>query len=254
MLNSAVETRLLQLDLGSFASVRKAAQEVNAYAENIDVLVNNAGIMAVPYAQTEDGLESQLQTNHLGHFLFTNLIMDKILASGPTSRVVNVSSQGYRIGGVRYFDYNLHDGESYDPWFAYGASKTMNILYARELARRLGSRGLTAVSLSPGVIYTNLSTNGARDKFGDLWALYRKLGDPLGWATPKPLDPNRGVANHACAALAPDVKNFNGSFILSLERLPEPVEDMSPWAVGELEGKECWELSEKLVGQKFDLK
>ncbi|KAK0705940.1 short-chain dehydrogenase/ reductase [Lasiosphaeria miniovina] len=216
-INSTAQTRILHLDLASLASVRAAAQEVNSYAEDIHVGANNAGIMA---------------SNHLGHSLFTNLIMAMLLRSGPAPRVVNVSSKGYRLGGVRHFDHGFHGGASYDPWFAYAASKTANILHAADLARRLGSSGLVAVSLSPGVIYTNLSTHGAMGKFDDLWALLRKVGDPLRWAAPTSLDSNHGVAIHAHAALAPVVKDFNGGYIRSLDTLPDPVEGMSPWAIG----------------------
>ncbi|KAK3370782.1 hypothetical protein B0T24DRAFT_705261, partial [Lasiosphaeria ovina] len=240
-INSAAQTRILHLDLAFFASVRAAADEVNSYAEGINVVVNNAGIMAVPYSTTVDGHESCWQFNYLGHFLFTNLIMDKLLRSGPAPRVI----EGYRLGGVRQFDHGFHCGASYDPWFAYAASKTANILHAASLARRLGSRGLVAVNLSPGVIYKNLSTHGALDKFDKLWALLQKVGDPLGWAASTPLDSNCGVAIHAYAALAP-------AYIRSLDKLPDRVEGMSPWAIGELEARKTWELSETPVRQKFD--
>lgn len=104
-----VKTRPLRLDLGSLAAVREAAAEVNAWADvpAIDVLVNNAGIMAVPYGLTEDGFERQFATNHLGHFLFTNLIMGKLLAA-PRPRVVNVSSDGHRASPVRFDDIDFH--------------------------------------------------------------------------------------------------------------------------------------------------
>lgn len=102
-INPSVSTRSLILDLGSQAQIREAAAEINGYAENIDVLVNNAGVMAVPYGTTADGLETQFGTNHIGHFLFTNLILDKILAS-PSPRIVNVSSNGHSIGPVRWDD------------------------------------------------------------------------------------------------------------------------------------------------------
>ncbi|KAI1120271.1 short-chain dehydrogenase/ reductase [Nemania abortiva] len=229
-INSAVQTRVLHLDLTTFASIRKAAQEVNSYAENINVLVNNTGIMAVLYSKTKEGHESHWQSNCLSHFLFTNLIIDKILHSGPTSRAVNIRSGGYRLGG------------------------TANILFTAELARRLAGKGLVAVALSPGNVYANLATHGATGKFDDLWALCRKIEDSLGWRQPNPLDPNHGVANHAYAALAPAFKDFNGDYMCSLEELPDPIEEMSPWAVGELKGKKSWELSEKLVEQKFDFK
>ncbi len=106
--NPAVKTKLLAVDLGSLKSVRRAAREVNSWADMpyIDVLVNNAGIMACPYTATEDGVERQFATNHLGHFLFTNLIMDKILKS-KSPRVVSVSSVCHRFNPIRWGDYNF---------------------------------------------------------------------------------------------------------------------------------------------------
>lgn len=106
-----VSIRQLQLDLGSLSAVRKAAAEVNSWTNvpRIDVLVNNAGIMATNYKLSPDGFESQLATNHLGHFLFTNLIMDKILASS-TPRVVNITSDGHRLNPMRWDDYNFRVG------------------------------------------------------------------------------------------------------------------------------------------------
>jgi len=106
-----IQVRLLQLDLGSLAAVRKCAAEINSWADvsHIDVLVNSAGIMATNFALSPEGYESQLATNHLGHFLFTNLIMDKILAS-KTPRVVNISSDGHRLSPIRFGDYNFGVG------------------------------------------------------------------------------------------------------------------------------------------------
>ena len=110
--NPDVKVRLLTLDLGSLAQVREAAAEVNSWEDvpNIDVLVNNAGIMAVPYKLSAEGYESQFSTNHLGHFLFTNLIMDKLLKSnekGWTPRVVSVASDAHRFSGIRWADINF---------------------------------------------------------------------------------------------------------------------------------------------------
>lgn len=102
-----VKTRLLQLDLSSQEQIRRAAREVNAYRESIDVLVNNAGLIACPYSTTQDGLEMQFGSMHIGHFLFTNLIMGKILAAGDGARVVSVSSDGYRLGPVRFNDWSF---------------------------------------------------------------------------------------------------------------------------------------------------
>jgi NAD(P)-dependent dehydrogenase (short-subunit alcohol dehydrogenase family) len=108
--------------------------------------------MAGPHVKTEDGLERNFGSNHIGHFLFTNLIMPKILAAN-NPRVVSVSSSGHRLGPVRFDDYNFQEGEVYNGWEAYGQSKTANILYAKALATKLASRGLRAYSLHPGVTF-----------------------------------------------------------------------------------------------------
>jgi NAD(P)-dependent dehydrogenase (short-subunit alcohol dehydrogenase family) len=110
-IDASVQTKLLQLELGSFASCRKAAAEVNGWADvpHIDLLVGSAGIMAVPFAKTEDGFESQFATNHLGHFLFINLVMGKVLAA-KEPRVVVVSSDGHRVNPIRWMDYNFGVG------------------------------------------------------------------------------------------------------------------------------------------------
>jgi NAD(P)-dependent dehydrogenase (short-subunit alcohol dehydrogenase family) len=137
-------TRTLKLDLGSLTAVREAAKEVNTYPETIDVLINNAAVMACPYSTTEDGFETQFGTNYLGHFLFTVLLLGKLTKG--TGRVVNVSSSGHDRGPVRFDDPGFSDGEKYDPWLAYGQSKTAIILFSVELARR----GVNSFSLHPG--------------------------------------------------------------------------------------------------------
>jgi NAD(P)-dependent dehydrogenase (short-subunit alcohol dehydrogenase family) len=101
-----VQVRFISLDLGSQKSVRDAAAKINAITTKIDLLINNAAIMACPYAKTEDGIESQFATNHIGHFLLTKLLIDKILTAGPGSRIINVSSSAIR-GVIRYDDYNF---------------------------------------------------------------------------------------------------------------------------------------------------
>lgn len=170
-----VATRSLELDLSSQAQVRKAAAEVLSWSEPIDVLVNNAAVMATPYGKTADGLELQFGTNHIGHFLFTNLIMPKLLESTKGPRVINISSAGHRFSDIRWDDIGFQvscliclsrsiaeykhayqDGKAYHKWRAYGQSKTANILFSVELAQRLGSKGLKSFSVHPGGIATNL--------------------------------------------------------------------------------------------------
>lgn len=150
--------RQLVLDLGSIKTVRKAADEVNGWDDvpAIDVVINNAAIMAVPYQVSPDGIESQFATNHVGHFLFTQLIMRKLLTAGSGARVVNVASNAYSLGPVRFEDYNFDEGKAYDKWQSYAQSKSANILYAKDLAKRYGSKGLQAYAVHPGGIFTNL--------------------------------------------------------------------------------------------------
>jgi NAD(P)-dependent dehydrogenase (short-subunit alcohol dehydrogenase family) len=125
--------RHLVLDLSSLAAVRVAAAEVNAYAESVDVLINNAGVMACPYGTTVDGFETQFGTNHLGTFLFTNLIRPRL---APGARIVNVSSRGHKLGPVRFDDIDFQKGATYDKWEAYGQAKTANMLFSVGLAKR----------------------------------------------------------------------------------------------------------------------
>lgn len=105
-INPNLKAKFVQLDLGSQKSVHSAATEISAAVEKIDILINNAGIMACPYAKSEEGIEIQFATNHIGHFLLTKLLIDKIYAAGPGARIVNVSSSALR-GSIRFDDYNF---------------------------------------------------------------------------------------------------------------------------------------------------
>jgi NAD(P)-dependent dehydrogenase (short-subunit alcohol dehydrogenase family) len=163
--SATTQVRILILDLSSQKQIRDAAKEVLAYEEErIDVLVNSAGTMAGPYRTTAEGIENQFGSNHIGHFLFTNLIMPKILAS-KSPRIVSVASDGHRFSGVRFEDPSFQGGKVYDQWDAYGQSKTANILFAYALAQKLGPRGLKAYCLHPGVtLDTNLAGIELQDK------------------------------------------------------------------------------------------
>ncbi|KAF6819828.1 short-chain dehydrogenase [Colletotrichum plurivorum] len=256
-----IAVKPLALDLASLASVRSAAAAVNSWTDvpQIDILVNNVGIMAVPYALTEDGLESQFQTNHVGHFLLTNLVMPKILASAAP-RVVNISSNGHRLGPVRWTDHAFDGGRTYDAWSAYGQSKTANALFSVALAERLGggSAGLAAFSVCPGfVAATNLAAHGAADFAGFLAGLRRadeRMGNKAMWLKAEDVRPkgmDEGVATHVFAAFDQGLKERNGEF-LSDCRVADPYEEeVYPWARGKVEADMLWRLSEKLVGQEF---
>ncbi|RUS72780.1 hypothetical protein EGW08_019457 [Elysia chlorotica] len=143
-----------KLDLSSFESIRAFCDEFNRTEARLDILINNAGVMMCPRMLTKDGLEMQLGTNHFGHFLLTNLLLDKLKASRP-SRIVAVSSRAHtRTQGINFDDINSE--KSYEKMTAYSQSKLANILHVKELTRRLEGTGVTAYALHPGVVATEL--------------------------------------------------------------------------------------------------
>ena len=150
-----------RLDLASLKSVREFAEDVNNNEARLDVLVNNAGLIVKTLTTTEDGFETTMGVNHLGHFLLTNLLLDLLKKSAP-SRIVVVSSIAHNNPWFTTTGFNFENinGEiDYSPLAAYGQSKLANILFTRELARRLNGIGVTANSLHPGVVYTEISRN-----------------------------------------------------------------------------------------------
>jgi len=143
---------MVALDLASLESVRACAEALLAKREPFDVVIANAGVMATPFGHTVDGFETQFGTNHLGHFALVNRIETLIRAGG---RLVNLSSAGHRYGNVDLEDPNF-DRTPYDPWVAYGRSKTANILFAVAFDRRHRGRGIRAAAVHPGGIHTEL--------------------------------------------------------------------------------------------------
>ena len=144
---------LIELDLADLASVRAAADKLNAKGETFDVVIANAGVMATPFGKTKDGFETQFGTNHLGHFVFVNRIAGLIKDGG---RVVNLSSAGHRFSDVNLEDPNFEKTE-YSPFVAYGRSKTANILFAVGFDKRHKNRGVRATAVHPGGIQTELA-------------------------------------------------------------------------------------------------
>ena len=151
---------IMPLDLASLASVRQFADDFTANYQRLDVLVNNAGIMMVPYGKTEDGFERQFGTNHLGHFALTGLLIDMLLAT-PGARVVSVSSGGHRMGNMDFGNLMYEGGNGYSDVGAYGRSKLANLLFTYELQRRFEEAGVDARALAahPGSSSTNLGNH-----------------------------------------------------------------------------------------------
>jgi NAD(P)-dependent dehydrogenase (short-subunit alcohol dehydrogenase family) len=150
------EVALQELDLTSLDSIRAAARQLRSDHDRIDLLINNAGVMMTPKSTTKDGFELQFGTNHLGHFAFTGLLLDRLLPA-PGSRVVTVSSIGHRVGRIRFDD--LQSERSYGRMRAYGRSKLANLLFTYELQRRLIGRHTIAVAAHPGSSSSELARN-----------------------------------------------------------------------------------------------
>ena len=152
---------VVPMDLSDLSSVRDAASQLSGTLDHLDVLINNAGIMAVPKALTSDGFESQIGTNHLGHFALTGLMLSTLLAA-PAPRVVSVSSNAHKFGRVHPDDLNF-ERRRYSRWSAYGQSKLANLLFTSELQRRatLAGTPLVAVAAHPGYAATNLTSGPA---------------------------------------------------------------------------------------------
>jgi len=157
----AVSVEAMALDLASLASVRAFAEAFVAQHERLDLLCNNAGVMAIPHRRTTDGFEMQFGTNHLGHFALTGLLLPRLLDT-PGARVVSVSSSAHRPGKIHWDDLQLE--RSYRNWRAYAQSKLANLLFAFELDRRLRKAGTSVISVAahPGYAATNLQSVGAR--------------------------------------------------------------------------------------------
>ncbi|KAL6423549.1 hypothetical protein ACFW04_010240 [Cataglyphis niger] len=168
------------LDLSSLQSVKECAKKILADESVIHILVNNAGIMMCPHEKTKDGFELQLQSNHIGHFLLTLLLLPKIQSSAPGCRIINVSSICHLLGNIHFDDINLD--RSYSPMKAYAQTKLANILFTKELARRLkeaGISGINVYSLHPGVIRTELSRHYSKTIIPGATFFYQNIMRPF---------------------------------------------------------------------------
>lgn len=174
--NAKVET--LELDLADLGSVERAATAFLKTHARLDLLINNAGIMAIPRRETADGFEMQLGTNHLGHFAFTGRLID-LLTATPNSRIVNVASFAHRLGRMHFDD--LHGRKRYGKWSAYGQSKLANLLFTLELSRRLAAKGSSTIALAahPGYAATNLQSVGPKMEKSGIGEKLMEIGNAI---------------------------------------------------------------------------
>lgn len=197
---------LLHLDLNSLESVRACAEEFLSKSNTLNILVANAGVMACPEGRTADGFETQFGTNHLAHFLLFYLLKSRLLSSSTqnlNSRVVIVASSAHRISSVHFDNLSL-EGE-YEPWKAYGQSKTAKIWTANEIERQYGAQGLHAFSLHPGAIATELLRHVSDEQKAD-WEKNEFLTNY--WKSPE-----QGAATSVWGAVARELEGIGGKYL-----------------------------------------
>ncbi|KAG6991393.1 hypothetical protein G7Y79_00052g087330 [Physcia stellaris] len=248
------DLRFLSLDLQSFESVRTAAKAFLETESRLDLLINNAGVMAVPFALTEDGFETQWQTNHLAHhLLFTSLLplLQTTAAAHEDKnrvRVVNVSAEAYAIGPsvLDLEDPNLESTTgTLAAWKRYGHSKLANIVHARAIHNRYRSSGISAFSLHPGIINTNLQKAdptflGSFTRFAVRWGLI-----------PGTMSIRDGARTTLFCATSPDATRWSGRYVLPYGKVDGKVDK---WIEDAKAVQDLWEAAERMVNEKRQVK
>lgn len=247
---------LLALDLGSLTSVRACADGLLTAGDPFDLVIANAGVMATPFGHTADGFETQFGTNHLGHFVFVNRIAPLVRAGG---RLINLASSGHRFSNVDLYDPNF-ERTPYDPFVAYGRSKTANILFAVAFDRRHRDRGVRAAAVHPGGIQTEL---GRHMDLSHLQAMLDQINQQLAAEGKGPFEWKtipQGAATSVWAGVVAPADEIGGRYcenchvgnIVSDDVTISPIsEGVRAYALDPHNAEELWKKSEELVGESF---
>jgi NAD(P)-dependent dehydrogenase (short-subunit alcohol dehydrogenase family) len=241
---------LVECDLASLKSVRKAADEIAAQGKPFDAIIANAGVMACPKGKTSDGFETQFGTNHLGHFVFVNRLVPMLK---PVARVAVLSSAGHQMSDVDLEDPNFERTE-YRPFTAYGRSKTANILYAVALDRRLKGRGVRATALHPGGIQTELGRHMTPELMQEMMPRWTQMkGGPMRFKNV----PQGAATSVWCGFVAP--ADAIGAHYCEDCHVAEINDDamsrvgVRSYALDPARAEALWRKSEEMVGEKFAL-
>ncbi len=225
----SISVEFLVFDLSSQAEIRRLAEAVKAATPRLDVLVNNAGLIRMKREETVDGLEMTFALNHLGYFLLTNLLLDTLKASAPT-RIVSVASAAHHHCKINFDD--LQASKKYSAWRAYQQSKLANILFTRELARRLEGTGVTANTLHPGYVRTQIF----RPQGFAGW-LMRRAAELFA------ITPEEGAKTTIYLASSPEVEGRTGLYFVKQKPAAS-----SPESVDDATARMLWDQSAKLTG------
>ncbi len=242
------EIELAVVDLASLDSVRAGADEIAARHPRIGRLINNAGVMACPLGRTREGLDTQLGTNHLGHFVLTARLIDNLVAGAP-ARVINLSSGGHRLSPIR-FDDPFFERDPYDKFAAYGQSKTANVLFSVALDARFRDRGIRSIAVHPGAIHTELGRHMTSSDLDDLLK-DRPQSEPMRFR-----EVSQGAATTVWAATAPELDDCGGVYcedcaIAPVIDSPDESHGVMAWALDPAAAERLWQLSEAWSGEAF---
>jgi NAD(P)-dependent dehydrogenase (short-subunit alcohol dehydrogenase family) len=247
---------LIALDLGDLKSVRDSSNKLLEKGEPFDVVIANAGVMATPFTYTKDGFEMQFGTNHLGHFVFVNRIASLIRAGG---RLINLSSAGHRYSDVDLQDPNFERTE-YEPFVAYGRSKTANILFAVAFDKRHRERGVRAAAVHPGGIRTELARYTDPSRLETMVAQINKQLAAEGKAPFQLKTVPQGAATSVWAAVVAPADEVGGRYCENCHVgniVPDDVtitvatEGVRAYALDPTNAEALWKKSEEMVGESF---
>ncbi|PKP65181.1 MAG: short-chain dehydrogenase [Alphaproteobacteria bacterium HGW-Alphaproteobacteria-7] len=235
-------------DLGNLSSIRACGGEARKRFTAIDLLINNAGVMACPLMHTADGFEMQFGTNHLGHFALTAELLP-LIEAGNAKRIVNLSSRGHHFAPVDLDDPNFTE-RPYDPWQSYGHSKTANILFTVGLEARFAAKGIHAYAVHPGGIRTNLGRHMTEEMTAALIERVTKSDSGFAWKTIP-----QGAATSCWAATAPELEGTGGVYCEDCH--VAAVDNQSSeggvrsYALDPAAAERLWTLSEQLTGAQY---
>lgn len=238
----------LTVDLGSLENIRAATSRARQRFDKIDILINNAGVMATPFQHTADGFEMQLGTNHLGHFALTGELFP-LIERGANRRIVNLSSRGHHFAPVDFEDPHF-TRRAYDPWIAYGQSKTANVLFTVGLEARYAVLGIHAYAVHPGGIQTNLGRHMTPEMMETLMKRVTSSDAGFQWKTIP-----QGAATSCWAATAEELEGQGGVYCEDCH--VAEVDDESAnggvrsYALNTSYADRLWKLSEELTGVQY---
>jgi len=242
------------VDLASFASIRSCAEDLLSREKAIDVLMNNAGVMACPEGRTADGFEMQFGTNHLGHFLLTALLKPLVMA-GDSPRIVNLSSAGHSASDVNLDDINF-ETSPYDPWESYGRAKTANALFSRGIAQRFADAGLVSNSVHPGGIVTELGRHLTDDLIKQMMDRQAARAAEEPGTDFKFKSVEAGAATQVWAAIASKPAENNGAYLADCQVGVEgghlSATGFMSYLLDDANTERLWTVSEELTGQTFE--